>query len=532
MRSTLAWVCLLAVFGCEDDSRPAHPSPAAPTPASIAATDALWALTPAGARGAIVASPRALGLAEDAFALARGFVDSTPDLAPMKRELDELLARTGGSTKLADWGLTRDKGAALFLLHDGLVAILPLANRDVFLAKVKGKKGQDADVIDDTTCKTVKGVYACATSAALLDTLGKGDLKSKLVAANARGELEVVGIELPFTDAATGTVAAAIQLARGQFAIRGAIGAPPAELTSKLGQVAKPRTDRNRSAGFGVIDVRPFLAGVPDVPIVGDITFSQLTQAIAGPLTINIPAGEATIEMELPLTDGAKVKKFVEHCTDFAPLAQLGATVVQGGCHIKVPDSAIDLEAWVDGNTLRLGKRGVKATGKHVPMSPLGQELANGEWAFAFWGRGTLFGKAPVPVPPAEGELPPESAVAIRFTTLIDEAGVGARMDGELLRFVAVARSAFANSDAVLAKVLAITAEDLVKGRAADKAAPIARVARASPFGQDFAAGQSGMIIPTSLLGMATNVILPRFLQAMRPPPLEEEPPPPVQPTP
>lgn len=509
-------VCLCALLGCEEATSRAQLSPVAPT--SSAATDALWALTPAGARGGLVASPRAVGLAEDTFAMVRAFLDATPDVAPLKEQLDEALARTGGSSKLADWGLARDKGAALFLLNDGMVAILPVANRDAFLAKAGGKRGTDTDTIDTTVCKPTKDVYACATSAALLDTLGKGDLKSRFATAKARGDIELVAIELPFTETPTGTVAAAIQIGRGSFAIRGAVGNPPVELTQKLGPPIKARTDTLRSAGFGVIDIRPFLAGIPDVPVVGDITFAQLVAAIAGPLTINVPAGEATFDLELPLSETTKIAQVVEHCTEFPPFAELGATLVQGRCHIKLPDTAIDLEVWVEGQSLRIGKRDQKAPGKYVPMSPIGAEIAKGEWSLAFWGRGTLFGPAQTPPTPPTGELAPDAAVAIRLTTLVDEAGVAAKRDGDLVRFVIVTRTAFSNPEPILGKVLAITASDLVQSRAPERAAPIARVAPTSPFGQDFAAGQSGMIIPTSLLSMAANVVLPRFLAAMRGP--------------
>ena len=521
MRSFAVAICLLV--GCEDTPRPAPVGPVAP--ASTVATDALWALAPQGARGGIVASPRAVGLAEDSFAMVRGFFDGTPELAPIKRELDEMLERTGGSSKLADWGFTRDKGAALFLLHDGMVAILPVANRDMFLAKVKGTKGAtDADTIDDTTCKTIRGVYACATTAALLDTLGKGDLKARLAKAGARGELEVVGVELPFTDDRTGAVAAVLQLARGSLAIRGAVEQLPADVTAKLGKPTRPRTDRTRSSGFGVIDLRPYLADTPDVPVVGDITFSQLVATIAGPLTINVPAGEATLDMELPLADPTPMRTVVGRCTEFPPLAELGAKVLDGACHVKIPDSAIDLEVWVDGTTLRIGKRGAKVAGKHVPMSPIGGELASTDWSLRVLGPRHVFGPAPIEVTPPASELTPDAAVAIRLTTLIDEAGIGAKLDGDVVRFVLVLRTAFANPDPVLTRLLAITADDLVQGRAPDRAAPIARSAPRSPFAHDFTAGQSGMIIPTSLLGMAVSVVLPRFLAAVRPAPAEDEP--------
>ena len=497
-------------------------SPVAPS--SSVAADALWALTPAGARGGLVASPRAVGVAEETFAMVRAVLDATPDLAPLKAELDGAIARAGGSTKLADWGLARDKGAALFLLNDGMVAILPVADRDKFLAKAGGTRGPDGDTIDTTICKPIKDVYACATAAPLLDTLGKGDLKSRFATANARGDLELVAIDLPFTETPSGTVAAAIQIGRGSFAIRGAVGNPPAELTARLGPAIKARTDTLRSAGFGVIDIRPFLAGIPDVPVAEGVTFGQLIAAIAGPLTINVPAGEATFDLELPLNETASIKKVVEHCTDFAPFAELGATLVQGACHIKLPDTAIDLEVWVEGQSLRIGRRDTKVAGKYVPMSPIGAELAKGEWSLAFWGRGTLFGRANQPPTPPQGELAPDAAVAIRMTTLVDEAGVAARRDGDLVRFVIVTRTAFSNPEPILGKVLAITATDLVHGRAPERASPIAAVAPTSPFGQDFAAGQSGMIIPTSLLGMAANVVLPRFLAAMRGSPQPEVP--------
>src|SRR5207248_1356240 len=129
----------------------------------------------------------------------------------------------------------------------------------------------------------------------------------------------------------------------------------------------------------------------------------------------------------------------------------LGATVVDGACHVTIPNGNLTLDAWVEAEKLKIGVRGHPATGASVAMTPIGTELARRTWGFAFWGRGTMFGEAPVVGSPEPGQsdFDPAQAVSIRILTLLDEVGVGIRKDADALRFVAVVRTVFSNPEHV-----------------------------------------------------------------------------------
>jgi hypothetical protein len=109
-----------------------------------ASSDALWAFAPANARGGIVISGRGLRMIESGYTTLRTLVETVPDLAALKDRLTEAMAPFGPAITLADFGFAADKGAALFMMKDGMVAILPLVDRDKFLAKVHGTKGEVA----------------------------------------------------------------------------------------------------------------------------------------------------------------------------------------------------------------------------------------------------------------------------------------------------------------------------------------------------------------------------------------------------
>ena len=499
----------LAVVGCSHDT---------PAMRSTAESDALWILAPAGARGGIVLSPQAVAMFESGSVALRAFIAKAPELAAAKDKIDFALTQLGGpNALLADMGLSRDKGFAMFFVKDGMVAVLPVGNRDVFLAKVKGTKGatpSDVDRIDTASCKLVNELYACATSDAILATVGKGELKSRLERVNARGEIELVGIELPLGGPAAGTVAAVAQLERGAATVRGIVLNAPHDLTSKLAVKARPRTTIGQSSGFGVIDLRPMLADVPPEPLVEGVTFADITKTNAGPITISVPAGQLTLDIQVPLSDPAPFTKVVEHCTDLPPLAG-AATVEAGVCHVKIPDANLELDAWVEGKQLRIGKKGPAVAATSVPMSPAGIEMANGEWAFAFWGRGSMFGPS-IQQTHGEPDANPAVTMPIRIMSAVNEAGIAVKLDGDALRFVATLRTSFANPDDVLAKLVEITSGDLLADRATDKARPIALAHPGSPFAADFKAGQGGLLVPTTLIGMGATVAIPAVLRFMR----------------
>src|SRR5215207_3310875 len=115
MRFALALAVLL---GCGRDTQPPPNS------------DALWALAPANARGGIVITARGVGMLERGYADVRGMLERVPDFAAAKERLDAAMAPFGSAITLADFGLAPSKGAALFMMKDGMIAILPLVDRD------------------------------------------------------------------------------------------------------------------------------------------------------------------------------------------------------------------------------------------------------------------------------------------------------------------------------------------------------------------------------------------------------------------
>ncbi len=520
--AALAW---LAGCRCGDD----RPRPGGDRGAA-AATDALWALAPAGARGGLVASPRAVAMLERAIADVRGMLARVDELAPWRRELDEVLALELGvrAASLDELGLTAARGLALFLVRDGMVAILPVADRGRFLARAAGVPAGGAERVDrngGVACREVRGVYACATSEALLETLGGGDLGAQLAAAGARGDLELVGIELPLGGPGPGRLAAVVQLERGAAVIRGAIRGVAPALAERVRGAHRPRVDPSRTAGFAVADV-PALAGIPPAGAApaGDAagagapdrgSLDGVVRSLRGPLAITVPAGRAGLEAEQALADPPLMRALLERCPELLEPLGIAAAVADASCRLTLPAASVALEAWIDGDMLRIGRRGAAPEGAAVPMTPIGAELARGAWGVAFWGRGTLLRAPGLPAGPAP--LAGDAILAIRALALLDELGAGVRHDGEGLAFVIALRTAFANPDDVVARLLAISADDLASGRAAAAAASIAGAAPGSPFAADHAAGELGLLIPTAIVNAAVRHGLPALLRRRRP---------------
>jgi hypothetical protein len=85
------------------------------------------------------------------------------------------------------------------------------------------------------------------------------------------------------------------------------------------------------------------------------------------------------------------------------------------------------------------------------------------------------------------------------FMKMLNEFGVGVRIDGDTARFVLGVRTSWSNPDSVVAKLVAIPAADVVSGRARNAAQAIADAAPTSPFAGDLRAGTTGwgsMMLP------------------------------------
>jgi hypothetical protein len=507
-----AFSILLLIAACHHDSTTV-------APVSTADQDALWKLAPDGAVLGIVATPRALGMVEHAWGDVRAFMGATPELAPI---LVKIGAAVGApDLSLASVGLTATKGAAVFFVGPGkAIAIVPLADRDKFLAAVHGMKGEPADTIDvRTTCRTTHGVYACASEPALFDRLGKGDLTAS--AAGARGDIELAAHDLPIEGRLT-AFAAVAQLERGAVTLRGALAGLPTKIVVGMGSASKPRVDGDRTTGFAIAHLKGALALLPvddDSQLAYGVKESDIVNSIDDPFTVTMQS--SSFDARLPLSNVAALKTLlIEHCTD-GPLKEAKATLVDGVCHFAIPDvegEAVDL--WLDGNTLRIGQKAA-ATGAPVELTPIGKEIASQPWQAAVYGRGSLLAAGDILGQQAQlQQLPADMAgilhVAMRGLAFVNEIGVAARVDGSELHVVATLRTAWSNPDDVVAKLLALDPDALVAGKGLQLVKPIVDAAPNSPLASDIRAGYGGLALQTAVVGVLAAVAVPAFLDYMQ----------------
>ena len=489
--------------------------------ASTDEIDALWKLAPDDAIVGVVMSPRAVGMIEHAWQDVHAYMAATPELAAIDRMLrDEIQDRVGAPvTSLADVGLAPAHGAALFVTRAGAsIAIVPVADRDKFLATVHGTRGATVDTLAHGTCAPLHDYYACASDAELFKKLGGGSagagvLRAKLNAIGARGDIEAVAAALPIQPSAPVDLAGVVQLDRGAVTLRFAALGISTITTASLGAPAPVRSDGNRSAGFAVANVSRLVAQMPPSPVLPGLTLADLAHSVADPLTIAIATGPLVFDLRLPLSDPAPMTQAIAHCHDFAVLAQMGATIDGDVCHIPIQGTGIAVDAWVEGSELRIGKRLGTPAPVEVPLTPIGHELAAGSWQLAVWGRGTMF--APLTTTAPAAMLPDQIKLMLRGLSLLDEVGVGVYIDGTTVTGVVSLRTLWSNPDDVVAKLTALTPDDIVSGRASTAAKTIADGTPNAPFAADYASGYGGLMAPAAVSGVLAGVAIPAFTRYM-----------------
>jgi len=489
-------VAIVMISGCHKDAR---------TVTSPKEADALWALTPEGAQLGLVETPRGLAMLEHGWADLHAFVDKAQDLKPIADMMDAQLAALTGTAdfKLADYGMTSEKGFAVFVVDahsPKVVMVVPLADREKFLAKFGGTKGTDADTIKKATCKTVQSLYVCASNVELFDKLGKGKLRDKL---DARGDIEIVVEDIPGMPMKS--AAGVVQLERGAAVVRGTlVGIPP--VFGKLGAPVKPVVDRDHAAGFAAINVAGMLGEVPDVPLAGGVTSQPLAKSLAGPITLSVGAGPLAFDLRAPLTDTAPAQALIDHCNEIASIL----TTDKGVCHIAVPDEPITIDAWIADKTLHVGMQHPPAAAS-VPVTTVGAELAEGAWNFVFWGRGSIFA-APPRALPGDAGANPMFHVGMRAFAMINEMGFGVRVDGTTVHLEGNIRTAWANPDPVVARLTAFDPADVFAGKGS---AITTGLPSDAPLAHDVAAGYGGLIVP-ALAGIMIASGVPAFFDGMK----------------
>lgn len=486
-------------------------------PTSTREIDALWALAPEGTTVAIVASPRAVQMIEHAWLDVRKLLATAPELAPINAMLGDEVQQMFGKpdVALADLGLSPNKGGGFFVTPGGGgIAVIPVGDRDKFVAAAHGAKGADSDTVGKATCKMQGGDYICASTPDVFAKIGKGSLKGKLDAIGARGEIEIVA-SVPLPGGATGA-AAVVQLARGAVTVRAAVtGLPPAMTASFGGARIKARAEPGKTAGFGMVNLAPMLKSLPAMPIAGGVSLADVGRSVEGPLTMHIAPASKGIDVRVPVKDPAPLTTLVSHCTEIPGLAASGATVTDGACHVTVPSLGIPVDVWVEGNELRLGTKGAVAPSVVVPMTALGTELAREEAVFGFWGRGTLFGQA-LGTMPAFPAIPDAALIGVRALGMLSEMGGSVQIDGDKVEIVLGLRTLWSNPDDVVAKLVAISPQTFIDGKAGDAAKAIAEGAPSAPFAADYQAGTSGLMAPMAVVGMVSAVAIPAFMDYMK----------------
>ncbi len=505
----------LAFVGCHKDGGASSSDPSASRPADE--VDAMWKLAPDNLVVGFVASGRAVELASHVVPTLLD-VMSLPDMEQFAPIIKAGLAAAGmPSGQFLDLGFAA-KPCAVFAMKTGEpIVIIPLGDRDKLVKSLKGKRG-DVDEIDKLKCKPIAGVYACAEDVAQLDHLGKGPVPGKAAVSGVRGDIEVYAPELPIPGMPS-ALSVAIGLDPGQVDVRAFLaGAPSGPLT--VARMMKPlAVDPKRLAGFATFDIGPALLGVPNMPLVGGVSTSDVAHSLKGPVLVTLPAGLFDIQVHAPLTDPKPFSTLLEHCSELAGAGlPITVTAHDGACRIESPQvPGVGVDIWVEDKELRVAsKKGGPPTGKDVPLTAVGKELASGDWTVALWGRGSLLAPSVVPFQLPAGLLPPEAKVALRAMGMMSEIGMGVKIGDDGVRVRLSFRTAFGNPPDVLKKILEISPDDFLTGKAGDKAKAIAAAAPSSPFAGDVASGQSGMMLPAAIVGILAAVAVPAFMDYMK----------------
>lgn len=491
-------VAVLAAAGCGCGGHSVAPSK------SQADNDRLLALAPDQTQIAVVASAEALAMLDSAVARVRTLATSDPIAKLAAQAIDATagpLFGAGGAPTLAALGFGGDRGLAFFEAEGGRVAIVPVVDRDRFVAALGGTRGDEGDHVMmagvDMTCREVSARYVCASGPELFERLGRGSLAGKPAATGARGDIEVV-----LTSERPSVVT--VSLAPGALDVRARIGgAAPLPLAAFTKRARRP--DVSHASGFFAVAVPPrgFAA-------LGNL-LGGLPASIAGDATAVVPSGAADIEVRLPFSDASVARAFLDGCDSMSATSMLTLTRAGDGCTIEAAQiPGASAVAWLDGGTLiaRKARDGLTpATG--APPTDAGRRLADGSWTLAFWGRGTSL--AAPGFRGGWGPLPATEPTAMAMA-YISELGGGVRVDDDGITIAVVVRTLFANPDPVVSR-----ASELIRIAAAgdDISADLAALVAAhphSPLAADAASGYVGLLMPTFVTGVLAAVAVPAFM--------------------
>ena len=479
---------------------------------------------PKAANVGVVITGRGLDHIDRAVATVKTIAARFPGGQGVVKEIDVARQKLRGTAATdAEAGIDPKKGAALFADAQGdwSVMVVPVVDRDRFLATHGGKKEGDIDRLDKAVCKPIDKVYACSSTPDRL-VLGGGDVGAKKGVGGQRGDIEVVAVVPPLPSVApltpTGPVSVVVQMRAGEAVIRAHLSATLQGPLAALAASPQAKFDASAAAGFAVVPLAFAAAQVPPAPLPGGTSARDLVASFVGPLQAVYPAGANDVDVRIPLSDPGPATKVLGACAEIGKMLEGRLPVAptpSGACKIgPLPQMAampVSGEVWVEGKELRAGRqKGTVPKGTDKSPAPAAaRELA--AYTFAFWGRGSAVGAIDPKMLPTD--VPSEVHEMLKLFGYISELGMGARFTRDGIDAIVMMRTIHSNPPAVVAEIEAAI-------QAWDPAA-IQKVAAAhpgTPISEDVAAGYGGMMMPAMLLGVVAAVAIPAYLEYMKGP--------------
>jgi hypothetical protein len=135
----------------------------------------------------------------------------------------------------------------------------------------------------------------------------------------------------------------------------------------------------------------------------------------------------------------------------------------------------------------------------------------------ALFGRGSLFELAGAQGAVAMLQaMPIDVKPVLRGALMFNELGGGMRLDGNTVRFMVGVRTAWANPDAVVQKLLAASLDQVMADKTGEIGRSITSAAPGAPFGEDLKAGVGGVAAFVAPIGVIAGVAIPAAMDYMK----------------
>jgi len=378
------------------------------------------------------------------------------------------------------------------------------------------------------SCKAITGGrYACASSAALIDTVGKG---AALIAAEARrpaalrGDVELLQI--------TPGVVGAMRFERGGFTARAHIDVDTAMVAPFIGVVGPLSSGLKAVKPAGFVRVRVNLASLaasaPDQPTPIGISPHAVIDAFSGEIVAYTAAGSPPHGViQLGLTKPDVIAPALTRLCPMLPGLMPGATAAldSGHCRGTLAPPAGDLgtttlrflggvpfDLSVDGKALVLALGPTNATVVDPATTAVGGELRDGDWDLSWWGVGIL---PPSLMMEIARSMPPDPTITdIMWLYMhLRALGMGVRVQPHGVDVLLSASSQWANPDDVRRALEPLYAQAVAGKEVTGELADLAAKHPDSPLGQSVHNGVAGLVPITGAIGIVAAVAIPAFLK-------------------